>query len=87
MSSITILLLALSLSADAFAVAISAGISQKHIQMKQAISLAFCFGLFQAMMPIIGFYGASLFSDIIRDYDHWIALILLTYIGGNMIYE
>ena len=87
MSFITIILLALSLSADAFAVAVGTGISQKKIHIKQALLMAFSFGFFQAIMPIIWFYLASLFSSLITDYDHWIAFLLLGYIGANMIYE
>ncbi len=87
MSFVTILLLALSLSADAFAVAIGTGITQDKVHKKQAISMAMTFGVFQAMMPIIGFYLASLFSSVMNSYDHWIAFILLGYIGSNMIYD
>ena len=86
MSLITIFLIALSLSADAFAVAVATGISQSQIQTKQAFSMAFSFGFFQAIMPIIGFLLASLFAKQIMSYDHWIAFILLAYIGGNMVY-
>ncbi len=86
MSLLTIFLLALSLSADAFAVAIATGISQQPVRTKQALSMAFSFGFFQAIMPIIGFLLASLFAKQIMSYDHWIAFILLAYIGGNMIY-
>ncbi len=87
MSFITLLLLALSLSADAFAVAVGTGISQEKIHKKQAIFMALTFGFFQALMPIIGFYLASLFAHSIINFDHWIAFILLGYIGGNMIRE
>lgn len=84
---ITLFFLALSLSADAFAVALGAGISQKSIKMMQALKMAFSFWFFQALMPIIGFFLASIFSKYITSYDHWIAFILLGYIGWNMIYE
>jgi putative Mn2+ efflux pump MntP len=87
MNFIQIFLLSVSLAADAFAVAVGAGISQKKILLKQALAMALCFGIFQAAMPIIGYTLASLFSDIIVNYDHWIAFILLGYIGWNMIYE
>lgn len=87
MSFITVLLLAISLSADAFAVAVGTGISQKNIRIKQALLMAFSFWFFQALMPIIWFYLASLFASLITDYDHWIAFVLLGYIGVNMIYE
>ncbi len=87
MSFITLLFLALSLSADAFAVAVATGISQKSIKISEAIKMAFSFWFFQALMPIIGFFLASIFSEYITSYDHWIAFFLLWYIGWNMIYE
>lgn len=84
MNLITILLLAISLAADAFAVSVATGISEKKVSFKNAIKMSFGFWFFQALMPIIWFFLAGFFSEIIRDYDHWIAFILLTYIGGNM---
>ncbi|MBX9809231.1 manganese efflux pump MntP family protein [Candidatus Gracilibacteria bacterium] len=84
MSLITNFLLALSVSADAFAVAIGAGISHKYIKITQALGMAFSFGCFQAIMPIIGFQVTTLFPDVIKSYDHWIAFFLLGYIGWNM---
>ncbi len=87
MSFFQTLLLSLSLAADAFAVAIWAGISQKRIYLKQAFLMALCFWVFQAIMPLIGYSLASLFAELIRNYDHWIAFLLLGYLGGNMIYE
>lgn len=87
MSLITILLLALSVSADAFAVSVGTGISEKKIRTQDAMKMAFSFGFFQAMMPIIGFGVASMFATAISTYDHWIAFGLLGYIGANMAYE
>jgi putative Mn2+ efflux pump MntP len=82
-----LILLSLSLAADAFAVAIWAGITEKKNTLKKALLMAISFGVFQAVMPIIGFMGASLFSEIIKNYDHWIAFVLLWYLGVNMIYS
>ncbi len=87
MSSITILFIALSLAADAFAVSVVAGISEKKIHIQNALKMAWIFGFFQAIMPVIGFTFASFFSSSIEHYDHWIAFILLSYIGANMSYE
>lgn len=87
MSSFTLFILAVSLAADAFAVAVSTGISQKKISLRDALVMALYFGVFQAIMPIIGYSLASIFSAIITQYDHWIAFFLLGYIGGNMILE
>lgn len=82
-----ILLLSFSLAADAFAVSVSTGMSEKNIDQKNALLMSGCFGFFQAIMPIIGFLLASLLSNFIENYDHWIAFLLLGYIGGNMLYE
>lgn len=86
MSFITILFLAFSLSADAFAVAVGTGISQKKVHKKEAFSMALTFGIFQGVMPILGFLLATLFTEAITSYDHWIAFVLLGYIGANMIH-
>lgn len=87
MSYITLLFLAISVSADAFAVSIGVGITEKRISQKQAFSLALTFGLFQAIMPIIGFFLASLFEKSISNYDHWLAFWLLGYIWWAMIFQ
>ena len=85
MSFIELLLFAVSLSMDAFAVAICVGL--KMPAFKQALTVGLYFGVFQAGMPIAGYYAASLFSEAIAGYDHWIVFVLLGYIGGKMIYE
>ena len=85
MSLITTLLLALSLAADAFAVSVGTGISEKKIRTQDAMKMAFSFGFFQAMMPVIGFTVASIFASAITAYDHWIAFGLLVYIGSNIL--
>lgn len=86
MNFFQLILLSFSLSADAFAVAVGTGVSRKTILFRQALLMALCFGMFQAIMPIIGYSLASLFSQIITAYDHWIAFLLLGYLGGNMMY-
>ena len=87
MGFIEILLLAIGLSMDAFAVAICAGLTMIKINRKKAIIIGFYFGGFQAIMPVIGYYVATIFADKIVAYDHYIAFVLLTIIGGKMIYE
>ena len=87
MGSITLLLTSLGLSMDACAVSISNGMCFRNINKKQAISTALSFGFFQAFMPIIGYILGSTFSNAISFIDHWIALILLGFIGGKMILE
>ena len=79
-----IVMIGIGLSMDAFAVATTNGITMKP-KFKQALLIAFAFGLFQAVMPLIGFFAGSLFGDIVEKYDHWIALVLLAIIGGKMV--
>lgn len=82
-----ILTTAVALSMDAFAVAVSCGVSKRadtnYLQMKIGIF----FGLFQGFMPIIGWLLASRFASYIQAYDHWVAFILLSFIGVKMIKE
>ncbi len=87
MGIILIILVAIGLSMDAFAVSISNGIILKRVNLKNAFKIALFFGIFQFIMPVIGWFAGLIFSDCIRSIDHWIAFILLTFIGGNMIYE
>lgn len=87
MEFITITLLALGLSADAFAVALTNGICSAKVTKKDAVTTAFTFGLFQTIMPILGYYLGATFFDIIYRFQHWIAFLLLTSIGANMLSE
>lgn len=79
--------LAVGLSMDAFAVSICKGLSLGKIKVKHMCIAGMWFGGFQALMPSIGYFLGSLFADMITKYDHWIAFILLLFIGGNMIKE
>jgi putative Mn2+ efflux pump MntP len=87
MSLIGIFLIAVGLSMDAFAVAISKGITMKKLNMKNAIKIAGFFGLFQGVMPFIGWLVGVKFNYYVVKIDHWIAFILLASIGGKMVYE
>jgi putative Mn2+ efflux pump MntP len=87
MGIIEILLLGVSLSMDAFAVSICKGLSMKKINWKKAIIIGLYFGIFQALMPVIGYFLGTTFQSLVTDIDHWIAFILLALIGGNMIRE
>lgn len=87
MSVIEIVLLAISLSMDAFAVALCKGLALKKINLKSCVTVGLWFGAFQGLMPFLGFFLGSTFADKITSIDHWIAFILLTLIGGNMIKE
>jgi putative Mn2+ efflux pump MntP len=87
MGVVEIVLLALSLAMDAFAVSICKGLSMKKINWKKATIIGLYFGIFQAVMPIIGYCLGAAFQGIVTNIDHWIAFILLALIGGNMIRE
>lgn len=82
-----IVLISIGLAMDAFAVSICKGLSMKKINWKSTLIIAIYFGLFQAIMPVFGYLLGSSFSVIVQKLDHWIAFILLTIIGSNMIKE
>jgi putative Mn2+ efflux pump MntP len=85
MTLIELILLAVSLAMDCFTVSITSGIILKRVQVRTFLTMAFFFGLFQALMPLIGWFGAAQFSHLIEAYDHWIAFGLLAFLGGRMI--
>lgn len=87
MDVLTLLLLALGLSMDAFAVSITNGMVYKNYRKKDVVLAAITFGFFQGFMPIIGYFAGRQFSGLIQGLDHWIALILLGYIGGKMMWD
>lgn len=87
MELMEIFFVGIGLAMDAFAVSICKGLSMKKIKWKSAIIIALYFGLFQALMPVIGYFLGSTFSSLVQKVDHWIAFILLAIIGGNMIKE
>ena len=80
-------LLAASLAADAFAVAISMGLSAQKASFRDAVRVGLFFGGFQALMPLLGYLAGSTVSAVIERYDHWIAFGLLVFIGGRMLWE
>ena len=83
----TLLVLAIGVSMDAFAVSICKGLAMKQIKFKHMLIVGLWFGGFQALMPLIGYFLGIQFETYIPAYDHWIAFILLALIGGNMIKE
>lgn len=87
MGIIEVLLIAVGVSMDAFAVAIAKGLSARRVGFRHALTAGVWFGGFQALMPTIGYFGGVLFSSFIGEWDHWIAWVLLTLIGVNMIKE
>lgn len=87
MSGLEIWLLAVGLAMDCFAVSIASGIILKRIRLRPMLVMAFFFGLFQAVMPLLGWIGTSFFSHLIENIDHWIAFGILAFLGGRMIAE
>ena len=83
----SIVIIAVGLAMDAFAVSITSGITIKRLHINHALKIALFFGLFQAFMPIIGWLAGLSLRDYISAIDHWIAFGLLSFIGCKMIYE
>lgn len=83
----TVVLLAIGLSFDSFAVSVCSGLNLRHIRFFQAAKIAIFFALFQAFMPLIGWLLGNSIKSLIEPVDHWIALGLLSLIGGKMIIE
>ena len=82
-----LLLLALGVSMDAFAVSICKGLAMKKATLKASLTCGLWFGGFQAIMPLIGFFLGTLFANAIQAVDHWVAFLLLGIIGINMLKE
>ena len=82
-----LLLLAVGVSMDAFAVSVCKGLAMKKATLKAELTCGVWFGGFQALMPLAGFFLGTLFADAIQAIDHWVAFILLAIIGGNMLKE
>ncbi|MBR4435635.1 MAG: manganese efflux pump [Clostridia bacterium] len=95
MTVFELILTAVALSMDAMAVSVASGIASAKVRLKDALVMALAFGVFQALMPALGFYIIPLLSGIfgggvetfVRSIDHWIAFLLLAFIGGKMIFE
>ena len=85
MSTLEIWLTAIALAADSFTVAIAGGLTLKRISMRHFLTIAFFFGLFQAVMPWLGWLGSTYFYRFIEQYDHWIAFAILVFLGVKMI--
>ena len=87
MCTFEIWLLAVSLAMDCFSVSITSGIILRRICWRTFLTMAFFFGLFQGVMPLIGWFGASRFYSLIEQFDHWIAFGLLFFLGVKMVKE
>lgn len=84
---ISILLIAVGLSADCFAVALTSGISTQNQSWPKALRVSMSFGFFQALMPAIGWFVGRTVIDFVSGFDHWVAFTLLSLVGGKMLYE
>lgn len=87
MDVLEILLIAVGLAMDAFAVSVCKGLSMKKMSWNKAIIVGLYFGIFQGLMPVIGFLLGTSFASLVIQIDHWIAFVLLGFIGGNMLKE
>ena len=85
MTLIELFILAVGLSMDAFAVAICTGLAMAKTNVRKMLTVGLYFGVFQAVMPLIGYSVATLFTEKIISYDHWIAFGLLCFLGGKMV--
>ena len=82
-----LLLLAVGVSMDAFAVSVCKGLAMKKVTLKEEMTCGVWFGGFQALMPTLGFFLGTLFAEAIEAIDHWVAFVLLAIIGANMLKE
>lgn len=87
MELLDISLMGTGLAADACAVSLSSGLVIRHIKFNKALKIALAFGVFQGIMPLIGWFTSLSFLNFSIQINHWIAFSLLTVIGGKMIYE
>ncbi len=86
-SLITIILIAISLSFDSFAVSLSCGLAKQKMQLVQMLKIAIILSLFQGLMPLVGWFAGEKLLPYIEEFDHWVAFLLLFLIGGKMIIE
>ena len=87
MDIITIILLAIGLSMDSFAVSICCGLEEQKISFQHAMKISFSFAFFQGLLPVVGWYLGTGIKVYIEQIDHWIAFVLLAFLGGKMIFE
>lgn len=87
MGFVELLLIGVGLSMDAFAVAVCKGLAMKRVNYRHALVIALMFGGFQALMPLVGWALGTQFEQYITPVDHWIAFVLLAFIGGKMLWE
>ena len=83
----SVLLIAIGLSADCFTVAIGGSISNRTVSAISVLRISIAFGLFQALMLVLGWLLGQTIAELIAAYDHWIAFVLLSIVGGRMIWQ
>lgn len=84
---LSILIIAIGLAADCFAAALSGSIAQRTLSFFKVFRTSLAFGLFQALMPVLGWLAGRTVVDLIAEYDHWVTFLLLVVVGGRMIWE
>ncbi len=87
MNFTSLLFISVGLAMDAFAVSLTEGLALKKLHIQHILKIAFIFGFFQAIMPLLGWLIGGMFYSKISQYDHWIAFVLLALIGGKMLLE
>lgn len=87
MKPLEILFIAVGLSMDAFAVSLASGATMKRLHLPNALKMGLFFGGFQALMPVLGWAAGLSMKNFISAWDHWIAFVLLSAVGGKMVYE
>lgn len=87
MDLFTVFVLAIGLSMDSFAVSISCGLAEQNVSFSHAVKISFAFAFFQGFLPIVGWIMGTGIKSYVESSDHWIAFLLLAYLGGKMIYE
>ncbi len=87
MGVLDVILIGIGLACDAFAVSITDGMQENKMKVKKAFLIALIFGIFQTIMPLIGYFIGAIFEDIILKLDHWIAFAFLGFLGGKMLLD
>jgi len=87
MDILTVIILAIGLSMDSFAVSIGCGLTEQKISFRHAAKISFSLAFFQGILPVVGWYMGTEVKAYVENFDHWIAFLLLVFLGGKMIYE
>jgi len=87
MDILTVIILAIGLSMDSFAVSIGCGLTEQKISFGHAAKISFSLAFFQGILPVVGWFMGTEIKVYVENFDHWIAFLLLAFLGGKMIYE